>query len=586
MSRTRIARRLPLMLLLAVSAASARDVTVRILATTDLHGNIYPYDYYTAKEAPRGLAKLSTLIAAERAANPNTLLLDCGDTIQGAPLEGVYQYNVLHGHLPLNIAPTQPAGAPDPMMTAMNALGYDVMTVGNHEWNFGLKNLTAAREAARFPWISASVEVSSGAALKPFAPYFVKTVAGVKIAVIGITTPSEPSWEPPEHYAGYRFLQGRQAAANAVAELKRTVHPDVIVVAAHAGLEKEVRDGKVLTTPSAIENLPGENMIHQIATEVPGIDAIIFGHTHSELASAKIGDVLLMQPRNWGMSLGEMDLHLEDGPDGHWHLKSKESRVIPVQATTPVDEAILAIGKPYHETAQRFLDAPVATSPVAMTGATARVQDSPMAAMVHETQLYYSKADISFVSIFNAGLRIAKGPATVRQIAGLYLYDNTLYTIEGNGKMVREALENAARYFVTCTGECNSGPLINPAIIGYNFDMAAAPDNALQYEIDLRQPAGHRIVNLRYRGQPLADEQKLRIALNNHRYAGSGGFTMFPGAPIVWRSTAEIRDLMIDYYTERKMLPAGPLNSWKVIPETAAQELLREASRDTAPVLK
>lgn len=586
MIRTQPARRLALFLLLSFSAASARDVTVRVLATTDLHGNIFPYDYYADKEAPRGLAKIATLIAAERAANPNTLLLDCGDTIQGTPLEGVYQYRLLHGRLPMNLAPTQPADAPDPMMTAMNALGYDAMTVGNHEWNFGLKNLNAARAAAHFPWISASIAVTPRSAVKPFAPYFVKTVAGVKIAVIGITTPSEPAWETSEHYAGYRFLQGKQAAASAVAELKRTVHPDVILVAAHAGLEKEVRDGKVLTTPALIDNLPGENMIYQIATEVAGIDAIIFGHTHSELAGAKIGNVLVMQPRNWGMSLGELDLKLEDSAGGRWHLVSEESRIIPVQATTPADEAILAIGRPYHETAQRFLDAPVAESPVAMTGSTARVQDSPMAAMVHATQLYYSKADISFVSIFNAGLRIAKGPVTVRQIAGLYLYDNTLYVIEGTGKMVRDALENAARYFLTCTGECNSGPLVNRAVLGYNFDMAAAQENALQYDIDLRQPAGHRIVNLLYRGQPMADDQKLRIALNNHRYGGSGGFSMFPGAPVVWRSTEEIRDLMIDYYTAHKLLPDRAFDSWKVIPEAAARELLREASRESAPVLK
>jgi 2',3'-cyclic-nucleotide 2'-phosphodiesterase/3'-nucleotidase len=586
MNRSRMIRRLSLILLLSCLAAGAREVTVRVLATTDLHGNIYPYDYYAAKEAPRGLAKIATLIAAERSANSNTLLIDCGDTIQGTPLEGVYQSFVLHGHLPMNLTPTQPASAPDPMMLAMNALGYDMMTVGNHEWNFSLKNLSAARDAAKFPWISANIAVEPNSKVKPFAPWFVKTVAGVKVAIIGITTPSEPAWEKPGNYAGYRFIEGKEAAAKAVADVQQTEHPDVILIAAHAGLEKEVRKGVILSTPNPIEDLPGENMVYQLATEVPGIDAIIFGHTHSELAGARVGDVLLMQPRNWGMSLGELDIRLDDSADGHWHVASKDSRVIPVTAATPADDAILRIGKPYHETAERFLNSPVAESPVAMTGATARVQDSPLAAMIHEAQLFYAKADVSFASIFNAGLRIVKGPATVRQIAGLYLYDNTLYAVEGNGKMVRDALENSARFFLGCTGECNSRPLINSSVLGYNYDMAASPDNALTYEIDLRLPVGQRIRNLRYRGQPLADDQKLRIAVNNYRYGGGAGYTMFKASPVAWRSTEEIRDLIIDYYTEHKTLPAKPFGSWKVVPESAARELLRDTSRQSAPVLK
>lgn len=563
--------RLWLILVLAAAAADAREVTVRILATTDLHGNIYPYDYYAGRPAPRGLAKIATLIKAERAVNPNTLLLDCGDTIQGTPLEGVWQEFVQTGHYPINIKPVRPLVA-DPMMLAMNAIGYDVMTVGNHEWNFGLKNLNQARSEAKFPWISASFVVEPGSSVKPFAPWIVKTIAGVKIAVIGITTPSEPVWEKPEHYAGYRFLSGKEAALKAVADVSEKEHPDVILVAAHAGLETQVKNGVILGTPSGYNDLPGENMVYQLATEVPGIDAIIFGHTHSELAGARLGDVLLMQPRNWGMSLGEMDLKLEDNTDGHWHITSKNSHVIPVTNDTPPDESILNIGKPYHETAELFLNTPVATSPVAMNGAIARVEDSPLIDMIHEVQLHYAAADVSFASIFNAGLRVAKGPLTVRQIAGLYIYDNTLYAIEGNGKMVRDALENAARYFNGCSGECDTGPLVNRNIVAYNYDMAGG----VEYEIDLRQPVGQRIRNLRFHGQPLADSQKLRIAVNNYRYGGAGGYTMFPGAKIVWRSSDEIRDLMIEYYTAHKTIPAKAAGNWKILPQSAAEELVRE----------
>src|SRR5262249_50802972 len=145
----------------------AAHVKLSVLATTDLHGNIYPIDYYLDKPSNRGLAKIGTLIRAARAANPNNLLIDCGDTIQGTPLEYVYQTYARTGHLPAKLAfPSQPF-AHDPMMLAMNAIGYDAMVVGNHEFNFGLANLDRARADARFPWLSANLELTSSAA-KPF----------------------------------------------------------------------------------------------------------------------------------------------------------------------------------------------------------------------------------------------------------------------------------------------------------------------------------------------------------------------------------------------------------------------------------
>src|ERR1700694_656639 len=185
-----------LAILFLVFAANAEEVRISVLATTDLHGNLLPYDYYTARPVDRGLAKIASLIQDARSQNPNSLLIDCGDTIQGTPLESVYQEYVENGHLPLSLAFSGQPLERDPMMLAMNDIGYDAMVVGNHEFNFGLKNLAKARSAASFPWISANILVNpgAGAAVKPFAPYFIKTVAGIKIAIIGITTPSIPDW--------------------------------------------------------------------------------------------------------------------------------------------------------------------------------------------------------------------------------------------------------------------------------------------------------------------------------------------------------------------------------------------------------
>jgi 2',3'-cyclic-nucleotide 2'-phosphodiesterase/3'-nucleotidase len=542
--------------------AQAEEIRITLLATTDLHGNMLPYDYFTARPAARGLAKIATLIREARAENPNTLLIDCGDTIQGTPLEAVFQHAVEGAEVRRH----------DPMMLAMNEIGYDVMVVGNHEFNFGLNNQALARSDAQFPWISANIRGLPGDSLRAFvpgqafAPYFLKTIGGVKIAVVGVTTPLIPDWETEEHYYGYQFEGGVEAVRRVVAELHEREHPDVVIVAAHAGLDRN---------PTKEPNATGdsrENMVYQIATDVKGIDAIVFGHTHDQVASLRVGDVLLMQPKNWGMSLGRMDFVLENSQGG-WKIVSKSSRLIPVTAETAADPKVVEIAKPYHEQAETYLNNRVAESPVSLNARLARVEDTAIIDAVQQVQLYYAKADVSFASSFNARASMPKGPVTVRQIAALYVYENQLYAIEGTGKMVREALENAARYFKSCTGDCSQGPLINSEVFGYNYDMAEGVD----YDIDLTQPPGNRIRNLRWHDKPLADTQPLRIAVNNYRAGGSAGYSMFRGAKILWRSPEEIRELVIQYYSEHKQLPSRPDNNWRVVPEAARRELRAEA---------
>jgi 2',3'-cyclic-nucleotide 2'-phosphodiesterase/3'-nucleotidase len=142
--------------------------------------------------------------------------------------------------------------------------------------------------------------------------------------------------------------------------------------------------------------------------------------------------------------------------------------------------------------------------------------------------------------------------------------------------MVREALENAARYFQTCSGDCSQGQLINRKVIGYNYDMAQGVD----YDIDLTRPVGDRIRNLRWHGQPLQDSQPLRIAVNNYRSGGSAGYSTYRGAKVVWRSGEEIRDLVIRYYIDHKELPVKSDGNWRIVPEAAQKRLVREASSE------
>jgi len=545
------------LILLALLAAtlSAQTAKVSILATTDLHGYIYPYDYFTQKPANYGLAKIATLVAEQRKVTPDALLIDVGDTIQGSPLESVYQTYKQSGRLPAGITIPARALSIDPMMLIMNAMRFDAMTVGNHEFNYGLDNLNAARRVARFPWLSANT-VASGPNTKTFIPYLEKTVQGVRVAIVGLTTPAIPLWEKPEHYKGYTW-------ENPTASLKRLIEiwgdnkPDLIIVAAHGGIDKTGGT---------------ENFAWQVA-EVAGVHAVIFGHSHGEVAETFNGDTLLTQPKNYGASLTRLDFEFIQTASGKWQMSKRRSHLIKVTDQTAADEQILALAKPYHDATEQYLSSQIVQSSIDLSAATGRYEDTALVDAIHEVQLFYTKADVSLSALFNPRLTVRKGPVTVREAAALYVYDNTLYKIEGNGAMLRAALENAALYFESCpTPKCDTGNLINPKFMGFNFDMA----EGVTYEIDISKPAGQRIQNLNFKGTPLKDNQPLTIALNNYRAAGSAGYGMFKTAKVLWQSNEAIRDLIIEYYTRKKSFPTKPSNNWQLLPVAARERLLKQ----------
>src|SRR5215510_370231 len=207
-----------LALVLVARSFAPERVQITILGTTDLHGNINPIDYYTNKADNRGLAKVATLIKRIRKEQPNTLLIDSGDTIQGSPLESF--------HSRKNNTRT------DPMMLVMNSLNYDAMTVGNHEYNFGLKVLEKARGEAKFPWLSANTydKGPDGPTTTHYSPYIVKAVRGVRVGVLGLTTPGIPNWENPENYAGLEFHETVSEAKKWVSVLREKERVDVVVI--------------------------------------------------------------------------------------------------------------------------------------------------------------------------------------------------------------------------------------------------------------------------------------------------------------------------------------------------------------------
>jgi len=548
-----IERTLTLLVLSAVTL-SAQTAKISILATTDLHGHIYPYDYFTQKPANYGLAKIATLVAEVRKSTPDALLIDVGDTIQGTPLESVYQTFKQSGRLPSGITIPARALTIDPMMLVMNSMRFDAMAVGNHEFNYGLQNLNAARRVARFPWLSANT-VPTGPNTKPFIPYFEKTIQGIRVAIIGLTTPAIPLWEKLENYKGYSW-ESPTAALKRLLDIWGDNKPDLIIVAAHGGINKSD---------------DSENFAWQVA-EVPGIHAIIFGHSHGEVAELFNGDTLLTQPKNFGASLSRLDFEFTKGPNDKWQMSSRRSHLIKVTDTTVADEQILNLAKPFHEATEQYLSSPIAQAAVEISAINGRVEDSALVDAIHEVQLHYTQADVSLSANFNPSLIVRKGPVTVREAAALYVFDNTLYKIQGTGAMLRAALENSARYFESCpTPKCDSGNLINTKFMGFNFDMA----EGVTYEIDLTKPVGQRITNLTFKGAPLKDTQPLTIALNNYRAAGSAGYDMFKNAKLLWQSSDAIRDLLIDYYTKKKSFPTTASGNWKLMPPAARERLLK-----------
>ena len=310
------------------------------------------------------------------------MLLDCGDTIQGSPLASVYQAARRAGR----------TSAPEPMMLAMSRVGYDAMVMGNHELDYGLASLGAARASASFPWLSANTR--STGVVPSFAPYLLKVVGGVKVAVIGITTPAIPQWAKEENIAGLTFLDPVESVRRALLKLEAE-KPDVILAAVHGGLGRDAETGAARS-----HELPGENPVWELAERFPQLAAIVYGHSHQREPGRRIGRVLVVQPRSLAMDVARVDLTLERDPrSGRFRLASATSRLLPVTPETKPDPQVLELARPYHEAAERDLDTRVAEARVPLDGARGRFEDSALVDAIHEVQLHYAKAQVSFTAL-------------------------------------------------------------------------------------------------------------------------------------------------------------------------------------------
>jgi 2',3'-cyclic-nucleotide 2'-phosphodiesterase/3'-nucleotidase len=521
---------------------SSERAWITILSTTDLHGNILPIDYYTDRPDARGLAKVGSIVRQARRENPTgTLLLDSGDVIQGSPLESM--------HNRINNAPA------DPMMLAMNMLGFDAMAVGNHEYNFGLAVLEKARREADFPWLSANT-FRAGTTETYHRPYIVKELNGVRVGVLGLTTPGIPSWENTGNYAGLEFREPLAEARKWVTVLRDTERADLVVVAMHMGVEEDLRTGE--PNPGDVTN---ENRALAIARQVGGIDVILMGHTHRNIPSLAINGALLMQANAWGRHLARADLYLERDAGQRWRVAGRQARTIPIEETTPADQEIAAMVEPYDRETRVWLGRVIGESSAALTAGDARFRDTAILDLVQRVQLDAGHADVSMVASFNPQARLPRGPVTVRDIAGLYVFENTLVVLDVTGEQLKDALEHSARFFKSYVAGKTPAELVDERIPDYNFDIA----EGVTYDLDITKPPGLRIENLRFHNQPIVAAQRFRLATNNYRVNGGGGYVMYKGAPVLYRSSDEIRELIIDWVEHHRVVPTEPTNNWRLI---------------------
>jgi 2',3'-cyclic-nucleotide 2'-phosphodiesterase (5'-nucleotidase family) len=527
--------------------------TITLLDTTDSHGHIMPWDYYTNHPADLGLAKIATLVNQARADAPDALLLDCGDTTEGTPLAYYFA--------------RKDTAKPSPEIAAFNAMHYDAMAVGNHEFNFGLDVMWKAKRESHFPWLAANIKQTYSDGVQFVRPYYIKEIAGIRIGIVGFVTPGIPRWEIPEHYKGYEFESIVETAKTVIPEVRKQV--DLLVVIMHSGIDRDPETGIAPARAPA----DAENAAWELAETEPGIDVIFFGHTHRELPEKVVNGVLLSQPKNWGMSLSRADVKMSKDGAGPWHVESKHSQTIPVTSQVAPDPDITKLIEPYQAEVQNYLDTPIAKSEKALSGEYGRYQDEPLLDLIHKVQLEAGHADVSMATIFYPGVTVPAGAVTVRDASALYIYENMLYTVEMTGAQLKDALEHAASFFPSWP--VPAGQKLR--LPGYNADSA----EGVSYTIDLTQPVGQRIRNLTFHGAPPSAEQKLSVAINNYRYSGGGGYSVYQGLPIVYQSHKEISELLVDYLKRVKTVPSVADGNWKIEPPEALAAIEKAADEES-----
>ena len=525
---------------------SAAPIDLVVAATTDIHGRVRGWDYYAdAPDSARGLARAATIIDSLRKVSPVLpIVVDAGDFLQGNPM----------AYLAARVDTT----IPNPIIAAMNVIQYDAVTIGNHEFNYGLPALTRAMRQAEFTMLAANARRPDGS--QRFASWAVSTRHGVKVAIVGATTPGSMIWDR-DNLAGQVVIRDIIPDVRTAVRDARNAGAAVVIVVAHSGLDEP---SSYDTTATAIGS---ENVAARLAHEVPGIDLLVYGHSHKQMADTVIGSTLLMQPKNWATSVAVAHLALTR-QNGRWRVISKRSSIVQAARHRESPE-IIAVTQEGHRATVRYATTPIGTTPVGWRADSARVVDTPLIDFILEVERRASGAQLASTAAFSLDASLAAGPITVARLSALYPYDNTLRAIRVSGAQLRAYLEQSARYF----RRRDDGSIgVDPKIPGYNYDIVAGVD----YTIDLSKPIGDRITTLTYEGRAVASSDSFTMALNNYRQGGGGGFAMLQGAPVVYDRQAEIRDLLIDEVRRKgTLVPSDYFHpNWRIIPSSAIGQLL------------
>jgi 2',3'-cyclic-nucleotide 2'-phosphodiesterase / 3'-nucleotidase len=585
---------------LLLGPAYAAEIQLRIMETTDVHMNLLNYDYYQDKKTDAfGLAKSITLLKAARTEVANSLLFDNGDLIQGNPL----------GDMAAKIKPFK-QGDVHPAYKVMNQLGYDAGNLGNHEFNFGLDYLRRTIATAKFPYVNANVFVDDkdkdGANAKhAFTPYlildrsFVDTAGAkhaIKVGVIGFVPPQIMQWDR-QNLSGKVIARDMVQVAQKYVPEMRAKGAQLVVAIPHSGFEK----GEVAAF--------AENAVSKLA-EVPGIDAILFGHAHAEFPSAAfasypkvdaargtINGVAAVMPGRWGDHLGVIDLTL-DNSSGQWVVKTSQSSIRPIfdkvakKATVEADPMVEAAIATEHADTLVYVRGKVAETSAPIYSYFAQVADDSSVQVVSNAQTAYVKKAIhgtdyakypvlSAAAPFKAGGRqgpsyytdIPAGPVAIKNVADLYIYPNTLKAMLLTGAEVREWIEMSAGQFnqIDPKGTAQQD-LINAAFPSFNFDTI----DGVTYELDLTQAAKYdgkgavanatsrRVVNLSYNGKPIDDAAKFIVATNNYRAYGGGNFPGLTAAKVIIDAPEENREALVEYLAANPKFNPSADNNWRI----------------------
>ncbi|KVP44741.1 bifunctional 2',3'-cyclic-nucleotide 2'-phosphodiesterase/3'-nucleotidase [Burkholderia ubonensis] len=591
-------------------APAGTKATLALLETTDLHTNVLSYDYFKlAADNSLGFERVSTLIAQARAQYPNTLLLDNGDTIQGTALA---DYQAL----------VNPVGCDQTLAIykVMNAAKFDGGGIGNHEFNYGLPYLSQVTgntfdvdgmpaqqkkcAGPAFPQVLANV-ISAKTNAPLFTPYTIltrtitattpdgKTVsAPVKVGIIGFTPPAIMNWDK-RWLDGKVYTTGLKEAAEKYVPEMRAKGADLVVAISHGGLDNSAYSPTM------------ENGSWWLST-VPGIDAMLIGHSHQVFPDANstvpqfnlpgvdkvkgtVNGVPTVMANYWGKHLGVIKLGLAfDGKT--WSvdksLTTVEAR--PIQnadkSYVAADPSVAAAIAAELQATINYVKTPIGSTDYRMTSYFADVGDPGAIQIVNEAQADYVKSYVQanlpqyaslpvlsvsapFKSGFGGGndfTDVAPGALAINNAADLYLYPNTVYAVKVSGADVKNWLETAAKRFNRIDPTQASVQKLVSSFPGYNFDMFTSAD--LSYEIDVTQPVGSRIKNLTYKGAPIDPNGQFIVATNNYRASGGGNFPGLDGSKTIFASPDANRDVLIAFIKKRGAITRaadGAQRSWR-----------------------